>query len=55
MMLSFVLAAALAAAEPAAPSGAPPEQAVAIIDGQGNLRITIASCNCYARRTRKRR
>jgi hypothetical protein len=47
-MLTLILSAALAAApETAAPGGAPPQQAVAIIDGEGNLRITIATCNCF--------
>ena len=32
---------------PDAPGGAPPQQAVAVIDGEGNLRITIAACNCF--------
>jgi hypothetical protein len=41
MILSLVLLAALAyAPEPAAPSAAPPQQAVAIIDGAGMLKIT---------------
>jgi hypothetical protein len=48
MLVSLVLSAALAAApEPAPPSGTPPQQAVAVIDGEGNLRITIATCNCF--------
>ena len=44
-MFSLVLLTALAPAapEPAAPSGLPPDQAVAIIDSKGNLRITQAS------------
>ncbi len=49
MTLSLVLAAALvgAQAEPATLSGTPPQQALAIIDGEGNLHITIATCNCF--------
>jgi hypothetical protein len=47
-MFSLVLLTVLAQppAAPAAPRGAPPEQAVAIIDGEGNLRITQISFPC---------
>src|SRR5690242_3892578 len=48
MTLSLVLLAALApsAPEPAAPSGMPPEQALASIDAKGNLTITHVACFC---------
>jgi hypothetical protein len=48
MIFSLVLLTALAPAapEPAAPSGLSPDQAVAIIDNKGNLRITQASTPC---------
>jgi len=50
MTFSLVLLAALAQAapEPAAPSGMPPEQALAIIDAKGNLMITHVACSCVA-------
>jgi hypothetical protein len=49
MLVNLVLLTALAqpAAEPAAPGALPPEQAMAVIDAQGNLKITIVSCACY--------
>ncbi len=48
MTFSLVLLAALAQAapEPAAPSGMPPEQALASIDAKGNLTITYVTCTC---------
>ena len=48
MMSSLVLLAALvqAAPEPAAPSGMPPEQALASIDAKGNLTIVHVACSC---------
>ncbi|HKB36762.1 MAG TPA: hypothetical protein VKD72_09925 [Gemmataceae bacterium] len=48
MTFSLMLLAALAQAapEPAAPSGMPPEQALAIIDAKGNLMITHVACSC---------
>jgi hypothetical protein len=47
-MFSLVLLTVLAQppAAPAGPGGAPPEQAVAIIDGEGKLRITQISFPC---------
>ena len=45
--LGIVLAAALAAPEPAAPSGVPPSRRLAIIDGEGRLSITLAGTHCY--------
>jgi hypothetical protein len=48
MTFSLILMTALAQppAETAAPGGLPPEQAVAIIDGEGKLRITQVSFPC---------
>jgi hypothetical protein len=48
MTFSLVLLAALApsAPGPGAPGGAPPAQAVAVIDGEAKLRITQASMPC---------
>jgi hypothetical protein len=48
MLFSLVLSAALAqpAQEPAAPGGLPPQQALAIIDGEGTLKIVQISCAC---------
>jgi hypothetical protein len=48
MTFSLVLTAALAlpGADPAAPGGQPPEQAVAVIDAEGTLKITHVSCVC---------
>jgi hypothetical protein len=48
MTFSLMLLAALAQAapEPAAPSGMPPEQALASIDAKGNLTITHVACSC---------
>ena len=48
MTFSLILMTALAApaADPAAPGGTPPEQATAVIDAEGTLRITHVSCVC---------
>jgi hypothetical protein len=47
MTINLVLLAALAQAvpEPAAPSGLPPEQALASIDAKGNVTITYITCS----------
>jgi hypothetical protein len=45
--LALLTALALPGAEPAAPGGMAPEQALAVIDAKGKLTITHVSCNCF--------
>ena len=45
--LALLTALALPAADPAAPGGMAPEQALAVIDAKGKMIITHVSCTCY--------
>jgi hypothetical protein len=45
--VALLTALALPAADPAAPGGMAPEQALAVIDAKGKMTITHVSCNCY--------
>jgi hypothetical protein len=45
--LALLTALALPAADPAAPGGVAPEQALAVIDAKGKMIITHVSCACY--------
>ena len=55
MTYGLVLLAALAqpAPDPAASGGVPPQQALAVIDGDGTLKITQATTGCYGPATQE--